>query len=143
MPPTAPSDAGQPRRIWLVLAAVALAALLVAAALLFSYKVGPPPDNARVVADEERMTYASTPCVVYNKLDRELIANRGEIKDPSKALQLLGYASEKSFADVKADPKWSRDATCDYVTGFDQIVTRWMRLAGYRSRWTEEGQWRW
>ena len=143
MPLTASSDAEQPRRIWPILAGVVLAALLAAAAILFSYKIEPPPDNARVIVDEDRLTYASTPCVVYNKLDREVIANRSEIKDPSKPLQLFPYASEKTFGDVKANPKLSRDTACDYVTGFDQIVTRWMRLIGYRSRWTDQGQWRW
>ena len=81
--------------------------------------------------------------VVFNKLDRELIANRSEVNDPAKPLQLFSYASEKTIADVKADGKWTRDTACDYVTGFDQIVTRWMRLTGYRSRWTADGQWRW
>jgi hypothetical protein len=143
MPPTAASDAGQPRRIWLILTGVCLVALLAAAAILLSYKIVPPPDNARVIVDEQRRTYASTPCVVYNKLDRDVISNRAEINDPSKPLQLFSYASEKTFGDVKADTKLTRDTSCDYVTGFDQIVTRWMRLVGYRSRWTDEGQWRW
>lgn len=129
--------------VLIVAACIVAAALLAAAAILFSYRIEPPPDNARVVADEQRMTYASTPCVVYNKLDRELIANRNEMTDPSKPLQLFSYASEKTIAEIKADKKWTRDAACDYVTGFDQIVTRWMRLAGYRSRWTDQGQWRW
>ncbi|EKS34224.1 MAG TPA: hypothetical protein DEA80_14685 [Afipia sp.] len=133
----------RPRLIWPVLSGVALAALLAAAAFLMSYKVEQPPDNAKVIADDLRMTYASTPCVVFNTLDRELIANRAEISDSSKPLQLYSYASEKTFADVRADAKWKRDKACDYVTGFDQIVTRWMRLVGHRSRWTADGQWRW
>jgi len=108
-----------------------------------SYKIQSPPDNARVIVDEQRLTYASTPCVVFNKLDREMIANRTEVSDPSKPLQLFSYASEKTIADVKADKKLSRDTACDYITGFDQIVTVWMRLIGYRSRWTDDGQWRW
>lgn len=141
--PIAANDATQPRRVWLILTAVLLIALLAAAAILLSYKIEPPPDNARVVTDEQRLTYASTPCVVYNKLDRELIANRSEVTDPSKPLQLFSYASEKTIAEIKADKKWTRDAACDYVTGFDQIVTRWMRMVGYRSRWTDQGQWRW
>lgn len=93
-----------------------------------SYKIELPPDNAKVIADDLRMTYASTPCVVFNTLDRELIANRAEISDSSKPLQLYSYASEKTFAEVRADARWTRDKACDYVTGFDQIVTRWMRL---------------
>jgi hypothetical protein len=132
-----------PRLIWPVLGSVLLVALIAAAAILLSYKIVPPPDNARVVTDEERLTYASTPCVVFNKLDRELIANRAEVSDPSKPLQLFSYASEKTIADVKADTKWVRDKACDYIIGFDQIVTVWMRLIGYRSRWTDGGQWRW
>lgn len=131
------------RLIWPVLSSVVLVTLLAAAAILMSYKIESPPDHARVIADEQRLTYASTPCVLFNKLDREVIANRTEISDPSKPLQLFSYASEKTIADVKADKKWSRDTACDYVTGFDQIVTVWMRLIGYRSRWADDGQWRW
>ena len=133
----------QLRPVWPILTGAGCAALLAAAAVLLSYRVEPPPDNARVVTDTLRMTYASTPCVVFNKLDREMIANRTEVSDPSKPLQLFSYASEKTIADVKTDGKWTRDATCDFATGFDQIVTRWMRLTGYRTRWTDEGQWRW
>ncbi len=59
--PITANDAAQPRRGWLILIGVVLAALLAAAAFLLSYKIEPPPDNARVVADEQRMTYASTP----------------------------------------------------------------------------------
>ena len=131
------------RPVWIAAICVLAAILIGAAATLLSYKVEPPPDNARVVADEQRLTYASTPCVLFNKLDRELISNRAEVSDPSKPLQLFSYASEKTIAEIKADGKWSRDASCDYITGFDQIVTRWMRLTGYRSRWTDEGHWRW
>ena len=138
-----PRHEKQPRQVWLILTGAGFAAALATAAFLLSYRIEPPPDNARVVTDDLRLTYASTPCVVFNKLDRELIANRTEVNDPSKPLQLFTYAAEKTIADVKADTKWTRDAACDYVTGFDQIVTRWMRLVGYRSRWGDDGQWRW
>jgi len=141
--PIPAGDLRRPRLHWPVLTSIVLAALVATAAILLSYKVEPPPDNARVVTDDQRQTYASTPCVIFNKLDRELIANRSEVNDPTKPLRLFSYASEKTIADIKAEGKWSRDAACDYVTGFDQIVTRWMRLTGYRSRWTDDGQWRW
>lgn len=114
-----------------------------AAAYLFSYKILPPPGTAPVIADEENSTYASTPCIVANTLDRELINNRGEVNDADKALELKPYANEKTIADVTADPRWSRDKTCNFANGFDQIVTRWMRITGYRSRWAEDGHWRW
>lgn len=140
--------AGQPRQtkqrpVWLILTGAGLAAALAATAFLLSYRIELPPDNARVVTDELRLTYASTPCVVFNKLDRELIANRTEVNDPSKPLQLFSYAAEKTIAEIRTDAKWTRDATCNFATGFDQIVTRWMRLIGYRTRWADDGQWRW
>lgn len=117
--------------------------VVAAAALLLSYKIVPPPDAAVVIADEEHSTYASTPCVMFNTLDRELVTNRAEIADPNKAIDLQPYANEKTVAVINADPRWSRDKACNYAAGFDQIVTRWMRLAGYRSRWAEDGHWRW
>lgn len=141
--PIPENHAGHPRRVWLILTGAGLALSLAAVAFLLSYRIEPPPDNARVIVDEQMQTYASTPCVIYNKLSRELISNRDEVFDPAKPLQLFSYASEKTIAEIKTDKKWTRDAVCDYVTGFDQIVTRWMRLVGYRSRWAEDGQWRW
>ena len=108
-----------------------------------SDKILPPPGSAPVIADDERSTYASTPCILSNTLDRDLIGNRKEIEDPTKAIELLPYANEKTIADVTADPRWSRDKACNFATGFDQIVTVWMRLTGYRSRWAEDGTWRW
>lgn len=133
----------RPRRGRLIAVLAALAALIATAAVLLSYRVVPPPDDAGVVTDDQRQTYASTPCVLFNRLDREVIANRIEIADTSKPLQLLAYANERTMADVRADGRWSRDATCNAAAGFDQIVTLWMRLAGYRSRWSDNGQWRW
>ena len=136
-------DARRPRRARFVIVSAILVALIAVSAFLLSYKVEPPPDNARVVADEQRRTYASTPCVLFNKLDRELIANRKEISDPSRPLQLLSFASERTMSDIRTDEKWTRDTACNYATGFDQIITVWMRLIGYRSRWADDGQWRW
>ena len=125
--------------------AIGFAALMMiaGAAVLLSYKILPPPGIAPVIADEERSTYASTPCVLANTLDRELIGNRKEIADPSKTIELLAYANEKTIAVVTSDPRWSRDKACNFATGFDQIVTVWMRLVGYRTRWADDGQWRW
>ena len=133
------------RRGSLVASSIGVVALLfvAGAAALLSYEILLPPGIAPVVADEERSTYASTPCVLSNTLDRDLISNRKEIEDPTKALELLPYANEKTIADVTADPRWSRDKACNFATGFDQIATVWMRLTGYRSRWAEDGHWRW
>jgi len=137
-----PPDTKQPLRRRLIIIGALLAALMVSAAVLLSYRITPPPDNARIITDEQRFTYASTPCVIFNNLERELIANRREVNDPSRPLQLYSYANEKTMADVKSD-KWTRDGNCNFATGFDQIVTVWMRLVGYRSRWADDGQWRW
>lgn len=131
------------RRGWPAAAGLVLAGLVAGTAFMMSYTIQPPPGNARVVADEERKTYASTPCVLFNRLDRELIANRKEIGDASKPVQLLAFANEKTIGEIEADGTWQRDAACNYATGFDQIVTRWMRVAGYRSRWSDDGKWRW
>lgn len=136
----------KPRRRGAVIASIVAVILLGAVAstaALMSYKVVPPPGTAPVIADEENSTYASTPCIVANTLDRELINNRTEVEDPDKSLELKPYANEKTIADVTADPRWKRDTACNFAFGFDQIVTRWMRLTGYRSRWAEDGHWRW
>ncbi len=124
-------------------AIIVVVASIVTMALLFLYSVELAPDNARVLADGEKRTYASTPCVIYNKLERELITNRGEIDDPNKALQLHSYANEVGIAEVRDLRGWRRDSACNYINGFDQIVTVLDRMLGYRSRWTDEGQWRW
>ncbi|OQW57051.1 MAG: hypothetical protein A4S14_08945 [Proteobacteria bacterium SG_bin9] len=124
-------------------AIVLVVAFIVTLALLFLYSIEPAPENARVLADGERRTYASTPCVIFNKLERELIANRHEVEDPQKPLQLLQFANEVGIGEVRNLKGWRRDQVCNYINGFDQIVTVLDRLLGYRSRWTAEGQWRW
>lgn len=124
-------------------AIVLVVAFIVTLALLFLYSIEPAPENARVLADGERRTYASTPCVIFNKLERELIANRHEVEDPQKPLQLLQFANEVGIGEVRNLKGWRRDEVCNYINGFDQIVTVLDRLLGYRSRWTAEGQWRW
>jgi hypothetical protein len=138
------ADVVRPQRRRRLIAAVAgLAAAIAAAAALLSYRVVPPPDAARVVTDDQNQTYASTPCVLFNRIEREVIANRGEAADATKPLRLLAYANERTMAEVRADGWWHRDATCNAAAGFDQIVTLWMRLIGYRARWSDDGQWRW
>ncbi len=132
------------RRLTLVaiISGVIVLALVGVAAILLSYRILPPPDNAMVIVDEERKTYASSPCVLFNHLDRELITNRAEIADQTKPLELQTYANERKISDVN-DGSWARDTACNFAAGFDQIVTTWMQLTGYRSRWAEDGQWRW
>ena len=122
---------------------VVLFAGIAVLALMFVYRVDPPPDGARVIADTERRTYASTSCVVHGRLERELIANRVAVPDPAQPLQLLPYAAESTVGEVVRFGGWRRDATCNASVGFDQIVTTWNRLLGFRSRWTDEGEWRW
>ena len=124
-------------------AIIVVVAFIVTVALLFLYSVEMAPDNARVLAYGEKRTYASTPCVVYNKLERELISNRDEIDDSNKPLQLHSYANEVGIAEVRDLRGWRRDSACNYINGFDQIVTVLDRMLGYKSRWTDEGQWRW
>jgi len=124
-------------------AIVVLFAAIAIVALLCVYRVEPPPADARVIADNERLTYASTSCVIYGQLERELIANRDAVADPTRSLELQPYANETTIGDVIIRPGWRRDEACNYALGFDQIVTAWNRLRGYRSRWTDSGEWRW
>lgn len=124
-------------------AIIVLFAAIAILALLLVYRVEPPPDGARVIADSEKRTYASTSCVVYGQLERELIANRLAVADPAQILQLLPYASETTIGELRRQGGWRRDSACNYVAGFDQIVTVWNRLLGFRSRWSDDGEWRW
>jgi hypothetical protein len=126
-----------------LVATIVVFAVLAATALMFFYRIEPPPGNARVIADSEQHTYASTSCVIYGQLERELIANRSAVADPASALQLLPYANETTIGDLTGQSGWRRDGACNYVTGFDQIVTNWERLTGWRSRWSDQGEWRW
>ena len=126
-----------------IIAGGCAAVIMVIAAVLLRYRIETPPDSAVVITDDSRQTYASTPCIIFNTLDRELIANRREISDPSVQLRLQPYANQRTFGDVKGGGRWKRDTACNAINGFDQIVTAWMRWTGYRARWTDEGQWRW
>lgn len=56
---------------------------------------------------------------------------------------MLPYATESSVGEVARLGSWRRDTACNYAAGFDQIVTAWDRLVGFRSRWTDTGEWRW
>ncbi|MDR3467017.1 MAG: hypothetical protein P4M07_13835 [Xanthobacteraceae bacterium] len=122
---------------------VVLFAVIAVAALLLVYRIEPPPEDALVIADNEMHTYASTSCVIHGKLERELITNREAVADPSRDLELEPYASESTIGALSRQPGWRRDSTCNYVLGFDQIVTVWNNLFGYRSRWSGTGEWRW
>lgn len=124
-------------------AIVVVFAAIAVAALLLIYRVMPPPDAARVVVDTERRTFASTPCVIEGHLDRELIANRAAAHDPAAPLQLLPYAHDTTMGELRRQGGWRRDAACHAAAGFDQIVTAWNHLVGFRERWSEDGQWRW
>jgi hypothetical protein len=136
------TQASRGDRVAMIAGGCAAVAMVIAAVLL-RYRIETPPDNAVVITDDGRQTYASTPCIIFNTLDRELIANRPEISDPSVQLRLQPYANQRTFGDVKGDGRWKRDAKCNSTIGFDQIVTAWMRWTGYRARWSDEGQWRW
>ncbi|MGO9357935.1 MAG: hypothetical protein ACLP1D_09690 [Xanthobacteraceae bacterium] len=120
-----------------------LFAAIAIVAVMFVYRVEPPPEYARVIADNEKQTYASTSCVIYGRTERELITNREAIADPTRDLELQPYASETTIGELSRRPGWRRDSECNYVLGFDQLVTAWNRLLGYRSRWSDNGEWRW
>jgi len=118
-------------------------ALIAVVAMLCVYSIEPPPAAARVIADNENHTYASTSCVIYGRTERELITNRDAVADPGRDLELQPFASESTVGELDGQPGWRRDSACNYVMGFDQVVTTWNRLLGYRSRWSDTGDWRW
>ena len=120
-----------------------LFAAIAIVAVMFVYRVEPPPEDARVIADNETQTYASTSCVIYGRIERELITNREAVADPTRDLELQPYASETTIGELSRQPGWRRDSACNYLLGFDQLVTAWNRLLGYRSRWSDDGEWRW
>jgi hypothetical protein len=124
-------------------AVVLLFAAIAIAALLNVYRVEPPPEAAPVIADSERRTYASTPCVLFNQLDRDVVESRAAVRDPAAPIELKAFANESTIGELRRQGGWRRDATCNAALGFDQIVPAWRRLVGFRSRWADDGHWRW
>jgi hypothetical protein len=122
--------------------AIGLLALLAAGIYVSTSRIISPPGNAKIIVDDEKRTYASIPCVVYGDLEREVIENRGDAHDPSKALALKPYAKETTLEKVRG-LKMSRDEKCQDADGFDQHEHWYHRLFGRRSRWTKEGEWHW
>jgi len=126
------------------LAATVLLFAAIAIVTLFNvYRVEGPPDSAPVIADSERRTYASTPCVLFNHLTREVVVNRAAMVDPVAPIELESFANESTIGALRRESGWRRDPVCNAAIGFDQIVTAWQRFAGFRSRWAEDGHWRW
>ena len=100
------------------------------------------PDNAAVIIDEERQTYASPPCVIQGYVDRELIKNREDASTPDIGLHLMDYA-ETSQMFIMREIGWKPDAKCRKADGLTQTTTLFQSIFGYTSRWTPQGEWRW
>jgi hypothetical protein len=100
------------------------------------------PDNAAVITDEERQTYASPPCAGLGYVDRDLIKNPEDARNPKLSLHLMDYADTSRMAIVR-DMGWKPDAKCRNADGLTQTITLFQEIFGYTSRWTPQGEWRW
>lgn len=120
--------------------------VLVLLTFMFGKQTQMAPDNAGVVIDTERHSYASISCVIQGDIDREVVTNRREVTDTTKPLHLLNFAETSTLAHAnelrEQDRKWHPDRRCVNANGFVQITSLGARLFG-RSRWTPTGQWRW
>jgi len=129
------------------LATVALGALAFGALFAFADEVVQPPQNARMIVDDQKKTFASVPCVVLGKTERELLKNRQEARDRSKALHFQPYAEEVPMWQiddrrVAHKEPYRRDAVCNDANGFDQVRSFWDRIFDRPLRWTSSGEWR-
>lgn len=124
---------------------VGLAICLAAYGLIAGEFANFPPDNAKLILDAERHTYASIPCVIRGQTDRELMADRSTLANPESLLELLSFADEGTMGQVRTEghkgAPWKRDPTCEAAGGFD---VRWhVYQAEPKPRWTPDGDWRW
>ncbi|MCJ2093717.1 MULTISPECIES: hypothetical protein [unclassified Methylobacterium] len=104
-----------------------------------------PPDNAKLILDTERHTYASIPCAVRGQTDRELIVDRAALANPDSFLELPSFANEGTMGQIREEKRsgvlWKRDTTCEANGGFD---VRWrLYQTEPKPRWTLDGDWRW
>ena len=134
---------GRAERTGLVVGVLALLLLT----FYFGERKVSAPDNAPVILDVERFTYASIPCAINGKVDRALLKSPPVTTDTGKPLQLMDYAEKSTIAKVrelrKANKDWHTDQTCRDWDGFTQHVGIFERIVGYKERWSPSGDWRW
>lgn len=104
-----------------------------------------PPDNAKLILDTQRRTYASIPCAIRGQTERDLIVDRAALADPDRLLELPPFADEGTMGQVRTEGRagtpWKRDPTCEGAGGFD---VRWRFYQSEpKPRWTPDGNWRW
>jgi len=100
------------------------------------------PDSARIVVDVEQYTYASPPCAVTGKTERDLILHEAPRQPTFRAFAVVKTMGEVR-EDQKKDGRWRADRKCLDADGFVQEQTIWARIFGQASRWTDDGKWRW
>lgn len=104
-----------------------------------------PPDNAKLILDTERHTYASIPCVIRGHTERDLIADRSALANPDSLLTMPSFADEGTMGQVRTEGRrgipWKQDPTCEANGGFN---VRWRFYQSEpKPRWTPDGDWRW
>jgi hypothetical protein len=100
------------------------------------------PEWAKLIIDEELGTYASIPCVVNGTLERDLVKNPNDARDPWKPLVLQDYANETTAGAIRGKG-FRPDEKCRDATGFLQELGLLGLFFDLESRWTPEGEWRW
>lgn len=124
-----------------------VAAAFLSGLFLFGYKqVHTAPDNAPAILDLDAQTYASPPCVIDGSIERELIKNRADARDPSTNLVLEDYAKLSTMEEARlrrGNRNWKADKACSRAEGFTQTLSGFDLLFGHTSRWTKDGDWRW
>jgi hypothetical protein len=93
-----------------------------------------PPDNAVVVVDDERNTFASLPCAQGGRTVRRTMESDGT---------LHGYASMRRFSEVMAEKYQHRRSIDQVCLNGDGITQSVLQRIATGSRWREDGQWRW
>ncbi len=118
--------------------------VLAGAWYLFYPHMHTAPDHAKILYDGANSRYASPPCVLNGDVEGPYIQNPEDIRDSSKALILEELVREMAAAHrVEFFPNAKPDRRCANAEGFVQSISVFAEWAGWQSRWTSAGDWRW
>src|ERR1700722_1506647 len=98
--------------------ALAIVAVAVVVVVLSDHFIV-PPDNAEVYIDVDNLTYASPPCAVGGRTDREFFWT-DPLDEPSRESTLQSFVISGTMAEVRQDRRYHRDETCNKAGGFEQ-----------------------
>ena len=110
------------------------------------------PKNAPVYLNYGNGLYASPPCVFNGTTETEYIVNLGEVQSgqaKQKLAQNVEVMTKAMLLDLKdVDPDMKElikpDGKCREADGFTQSSSLLLSALGLsKSRWAENGEWRW